>query len=179
MAFIQIREVEFSVIWKKNQLQVTATAMGKGKELSKDVRKKIIEHYHEGKGYKLISKDMKIPISTVRTTIAKWKCTGSVKSKARPGRPKKISLKAARKLVREAKKNPKVTSTDFQSTLKDAGVEVSTPTIRRVLNRNGLHGRVARKKPYLKTQHKKARLAYAREHLEKSEDFWNDVVWFR
>lgn len=115
------------------------------------------------KGYKLISKDIKIPKSTVRTTIAKWKCTGSVTSKARPGRPKKISLKTARKLVREAKKNPQVTSTEFQSALKDAGVEVSTPTMKRLLNRNGPHDRVARKKPYLKTQYKKARLACARD----------------
>lgn len=83
--------------------------MGKAKELSKDLREKVVELYKTGKGYKKISKELRMPISSVKTLIKKWKMRGSVETKPRSGRPTKISAKTARKFVRDAKKNPQIT----------------------------------------------------------------------
>lgn len=151
--------------------------MEKAKELSKDLRIRIIKRYKAGNGYKKIAKAFGVPVSTVQTLINKWKSTGSVKPKPRTGRPKKLSDTAVRKIIRETHKNPQTTSSDLQATLQEAGVQVSTSTIRRHLNRGGLHGRIARKKPLLRAQHKKARLEYAREHIDESKTFWHKILW--
>src|SRR4029434_1714040 len=37
--------------------------------------------------------------------------------------------------------------------------------------------RVMRKKPFLHTRHKHARLRYAKAHLNKPDSFWNKVIW--
>ncbi len=56
------------------------------------------------------------------------------------------------------------------------GVTISRDTIRRTLQRNGMHGCRPRKKPLLKPRHKKARLEFARAHADKDEDYW-DSIW--
>lgn len=151
--------------------------MGKAKELSKDLREKVIQLYKSGKGYKKISKDLSMPISTVQSLIKKWKIRGSVDTKPRSGRPTKISATTARKIVRDVKKNPQTTSGDLQASLQKSGVAVSRSTIRRHLKKTGLHGRIARRKPLLRQCHKTARLKYAKQHLEKPESFWHKIIW--
>lgn len=118
-----------------------------------------------------------MPISSVQTLIKKWKLRGSVETKPRSGRPTKISATAARKIARDAKKNPQITSAEIQESLKKTGVAVSRCTIRRHLNKNGLHGRVARRKPLLRKCHKASRLQYAKQHRDKPQNFWNKVIW--
>lgn len=151
--------------------------MGKAKELSKDLREKVVELYKTGKGYKKISKELRMPISSVQTLIKKWKMRGSVETKPRSGRPTKISATTARKIVRDAKKNPQITSGEIQDSLKTCGVAVSRCTIRRHLKKDGLHGRVARRKPLLRKCHKVSRLQYAKQHRDKPQTFWHKVIW--
>ncbi len=57
------------------------------------------------------------------------------------------------------------------------GVTISRDTIRRTLQRNGMHGCRPRKKPLLKPMHKKARLQFARAHADKNEDYWDSILW--
>ena len=45
----------------------------KTKELSKEVRHKVVEKYRSGEGYKKISKSLIIPLSLVKSIIKKWK----------------------------------------------------------------------------------------------------------
>lgn len=151
--------------------------MGRAKELSKDLRIRIIRRYKSGNGYKKIANALRLPVSTVQTLIKKWKTTGSVKPKPRSGRPRKLSDKTVRKITRDVQKNPQTTSSDLQASLQEAGVQVSTSTIRRQLNSSGLHGRIARKKPLLRAQHKKARLEYAKKHIDEADTFWHKILW--
>ena len=51
---------------------------------------KMVHFHQEGEGYKN-SNYFKLPISTVRNIIRKWKINGTVEVKARSGRPRKIS----------------------------------------------------------------------------------------
>ena len=56
--------------------------------------------------------------------------------------------------------------------------EVSPSTVRRVLCREGLNGRVRRKKPYLKPEHKAMRRWWAEEFLDlEVEPDWKAVVF--
>ena len=70
-----------------------------------------------------------------------------------------------------------MTAKDLQQDLAAAGTKVSTATIRRTLNAEGLHARTPRRKPLLNQKHKKARLHYAQNHINKSQRFWNSVLW--
>uniref|UniRef100_A0A8C4RHS4 Transposase n=1 Tax=Erpetoichthys calabaricus TaxID=27687 RepID=A0A8C4RHS4_ERPCA len=56
------------------------------------------------------------------------------------------------------------------------GVTVSCDTIRRTLQRNGMHGYRPRRKPLLKSMHKKPRLEFAKAHAEKDEDYWDSIL---
>ena len=151
--------------------------MGKAKELSKDLREKVIQLYKTGKEFKKISKELRMPRSTVKTLIKKWRERDSVETKPRSGRPTKISAPTARTIVRDAKKNPQITSAEIQDSLKKIGVDVSRSTIRRLLKKHGLHGRVARRKTFLRKCHKISRLQYAKQHRDKPQNFWNKDIW--
>ncbi|KAA8585798.1 hypothetical protein FQN60_007367 [Etheostoma spectabile] len=94
-------------------------------------------------------------VSTVQSLIDKWKILGSLNTKPRSGRPRKISAKTAKRIVWDAKKHPQVTSGEIQAALEKDGVVVAMSTIRWYFNTNELHGRVARKKPLLRQCHKK------------------------
>src|SRR4029434_3771881 len=54
--------------------------MGKTQEHSEDVRRKVVELHKSRNGHKKISKELKIPISTIMEIIKKFKATGEVKN---------------------------------------------------------------------------------------------------
>uniref|UniRef100_A0AAY5L8W8 Transposase Tc1-like domain-containing protein n=1 Tax=Esox lucius TaxID=8010 RepID=A0AAY5L8W8_ESOLU len=114
--------------------------MGRRKELSKDLCNKVMELHKDGKGSKKKSKALQMPVSTVQSLIKKWNIWGSLDTKPRSGKPRKISAKTARRIVWDTKKNPQVTSGEIQAALEKDGVVVSRSTIRRYFNKNELHG---------------------------------------
>lgn len=48
------------------------------RELSQEIRKKIMEKHVKGKGYKTISKQLDVPVTTVAHIIQKFKVHGTV-----------------------------------------------------------------------------------------------------
>ena len=79
----------------------------KTKELSKQVRDKVVEKYRSGLGYKKISETLNIPRSTIKAIIKKWKEYGTT-NLPRGGRPPKLTDQA-----RRATKRPKLHSGDW------------------------------------------------------------------
>ncbi|XP_077120409.1 uncharacterized protein LOC143775768 [Ranitomeya variabilis] len=121
--------------------------MGKTKEHSKAIRDKIVEGHKAGKGYKTLSKELGLPVSTVGSIIRKWKAYGTTVSLPRPGQPLKVSSRAEARLVRRVKANPRTTRKDLREDLMAVGTLVSVNTISNVLHRSGLRSRRARKMP--------------------------------
>ncbi|KAK3532293.1 hypothetical protein QTP86_016075, partial [Hemibagrus guttatus] len=151
--------------------------MPRSKEIQKQMRKKVIEIYQSGKGYKTISKALGLPRITVRAIIYKWRKHGTVENLPRSGRPTKITLRAQRQLIQEVTKDPTTTSKDLQASLASVNVSVHDSTIRKRLGKNGLHGRVPRRKPLLSKKNIKAPLSFARKHLDDPQDFWENTLW--
>lgn len=149
----------------------------KTKELSEDLRSKIVRKHGQSQGYKSISKDLNVPVSTVRSVINKFKAHGTVANLPRCGRKRKIDERFQRKIVRMVDKEPRLTSKQVQAVLQSEGTTVSTRTIRRRLNEKGLYGRIPRKTPLLTQRHKKARLEFAKTYLRKPKTFWKNVLW--
>ncbi|CAJ0967222.1 unnamed protein product [Ranitomeya imitator] len=103
--------------------------MGKTKEHSKAIRYKIVEGHKAGKGYKTLSKELGLPVSTVGSIIRKWKAYGTTVSLPRPGQPLKVSSRAEARLVRRVKANPRITREELREDLMAVGTLVSVNTI--------------------------------------------------
>ncbi|MBN3277122.1 TCB1 transposase, partial [Polyodon spathula] len=148
----------------------------KTKEHSTKVRDKVIQMHALGKGYKIISKYLDIPVSTVESIIRKWKLHHTTEPLPRKGHPSKLSTQTRRRLVR-ATERPTITLKELQSSMAGRGVMVHQSTISRALHNTGLYGRVARKKPLLKKYHLKARLQFVRKHESYPAAMWEKVLW--
>uniref|UniRef100_A0A9J8AVC9 Transposase Tc1-like domain-containing protein n=1 Tax=Cyprinus carpio carpio TaxID=630221 RepID=A0A9J8AVC9_CYPCA len=78
-----------------------------------------------------------------------------------------ITPRAQRRLIQEVTKDPKTTSKELKASLASVKVSVHDSTIRKRLGKNGLHGRNI-----------KARLSFARKHLDDPQDFWENTLRF-
>ena len=151
--------------------------MPKQKEISLDLRKRIVDAYKAGEGYKKLSKRFNVSKNGVRSIAKKFEATKMLVNKTGRGRKRKISKKLERKLVRNVNKNPRVTAATLVSDAAKSGITVSKKTVTRALHRNGLHAHRPRKTPLLKKRHLKARLEYANRNLGKDYSYWKRVIW--
>ena len=72
-----------------------------GKELSEDLKKRIVALHKNGLGYKKIVRTLKLSCSTVAKTIQRQvNRTGSTLNRPRHGQPKKLSAHAQRHIQR-------------------------------------------------------------------------------
>lgn len=151
--------------------------MAKPKELCYDTRKRIIELYKAGNGYRKISQAVQVNVNTVGSIIRKWRKCDSILNAPRTGRPRKITGATERLVIRKVKQNPFVTRSEIQEQLQSAEVHVSKDTIIRTIHRAFLHSRSPRKMPLLKKRHVAARLKFVDEYIVKPDTYWDTVVW--
>ena len=151
--------------------------MGKTKELSKDIRDKIVYLHKTGMGYKTIGKQLGEKESTVGAIIRKWKKHQLTINLPRSGAPRKISQRGVNLMMRKVREQPRTTRQELVDDLKAAGTTVTKMTISNTLRRSGLKSCSARKVPLLKKAHVQARLKFAIEHLDDSEEGWEKVLW--
>ncbi len=113
-----------------------------GREMSQDLRKKIISLHKKGEGYKKISKALLISQNTVAKVVQTFKKDGTATiSQRRPGRPRKLTPHQERLLMRRVEENQHASSLQFSKEVESqTGVTISRDTIRRTLQRNGMHG---------------------------------------
>ena len=71
-----------------------------GKELSEDLKKRIVALHKDGLGYKKIAKTLKLSCSTVARTIQRLNRTGSTLNRPCHGRPKELSARAQHHIQR-------------------------------------------------------------------------------
>lgn len=151
--------------------------MPKVKEHSLDVKNNIVREYEAGKGYRKLSKQFNVPVSSVQSIIKKWKEQGSVTNKPRTGAPKKINLRACSKLVRMVKKNPRTTRKELVEEMSSIGVNVTRQTVTNTLRSEGLRKYQARRVPLLKKSHLEARKKFAADMLKKEDSYFDKILW--
>ncbi|KAF2367921.1 Transposase Tc1-like [Trinorchestia longiramus] len=135
-------------------------SMGKNKDISQDLRGRIVELRNEGLAYRKINAQICVPIASVGSIIRRWKCRDTTLSKPRTGRPRKINDHASRKLVRTVVQSPQTTREELKDNHKASGIEASKHTINRALRREGLRSRTPHRTPFLQKRHVKARLKF-------------------
>ena len=141
--------------------------MGKTKELSKDIRDKIVDLHKAGMGYKKISKQL----------IRKWKKHKVTANRPRSGAPRKISPRGISMMLRKVRDQPSTTQEELINDLKAVGTTITKRTISNTLHCEGLKSCCTRKVPLLKKAHVQARLKFAKEHLDELEEAWEKVMW--
>src|SRR4029434_10988746 len=145
--------------------------MGKTKELSKDVRDKIVDLHKSGMGYKTTGKQLGEKQTTIGAIVRKWKQHQTTVHRSRSGAPCKISPRAVSVIIRKVQNNPRTTQGELVNDLKAAGTTVTKKTIGNTLRRNGFKY-CTRKVPLLHEAHVHARLKFAIEHLNDSKEDW-------
>ena len=141
----------------------------RSKELSVELRDRIVSRHRSGEGYQNISAALKVPKDTVASIILKWKKFGTTKTLPRAGRPAKLSNRGRRALVREVTINQVVTLTERQTSFVEMGEHFRKTTISAALHQSGIYGRVTRWKPLPSKRQMTARLEFAKRHLEDSD----------
>ncbi len=149
--------------------------MAHGKELSEDLKKRIVALHKDGVAYKTIVKTLKLNCSTVAKTIQRINRTGSTQNRPRHGRQKKLRACAQRHIKRLCLRNRHMSAAEVEGV--GGGQPVSAQTIHRTLHQIGLHGCRPRRTPLLKMMHKKARKQFAEDKQTKDVDYWNHVLW--
>lgn len=146
--------------------------MGRAKHCTPEERRIIVNLRNKNKSYKEIADIVGCSIHMVRNAL-QWR-----KSDETRGRPKKTTLNTDRLIIRTAKQEPFMTSSQIKS-IVDA--DISSRTIRRRLQDAKLPARVARKIPYLSKKNIQQRKQFASNHLNwcKGEGIkkWRNILW--
>ncbi len=107
-----------------------------GREMSQDLRKKIIYLHKKGEGYKKISKALIISQNTVAKVVQTFKKYGTATiSQRRPGHPRKLTPRQERLLMRRVEVNRHASSLQLSKEVESqTGMTISRDTIRRTLH---------------------------------------------
>ncbi|PPR07271.1 hypothetical protein CVT26_012431 [Gymnopilus dilepis] len=115
-----------------------------------------------------------IPYSTAKTLWHKYQETGSTKNRPRSGRPKKVTERLERALIRNAVKERRKPFRELGNAMPG---NLSEGTIRNVLDEHGYHRRIARKVPYLTDDHKRKRKHWAELYRRFRKRQWRKPIW--
>ncbi len=92
-----------------------------GKELSEDLKKRIVALHKDGVGYKKIAKTLKLSCSTVAKTIQRFNRTGSTQNRPHHDRPKKLSARDQHHIQRLCLGNRHMSAASIAAEVEEAG----------------------------------------------------------
>ncbi len=154
-----------------------STVKMRSKELSLSVKQAIIRLKKQNKPIREIAKTLGVAKTTVWNILKKKERTGELSNTKRPGRPRKTTVVDDRRILSLVKKTPFTTVGQIKNTLQEVGVCVSKSTIKRRLHQSEYRGFTTRCKPLVSLKNRKARLEFAKRHLKKPSQFWNNILW--
>ncbi|CAF1524176.1 unnamed protein product [Adineta steineri] len=148
------------------------------KRLRLDQRYEIIflsEHkYGPQFGNKKTAGLIKCDPKTVRYWRARWKETKDLTDGPRSGRPRVTTEEENEMILNEIEEYDHPSSASIVNNLKRKKVNVSAPTVRRILNKGGYKFAAPLSKPLLTLKHKQKRLEWAK--LMKNQD-WDKIIF--
>jgi len=149
-----------------------------GRRTTIEQRELVIHHFQDGKSVRKIAEITHLSASTVQHIVERFVHENRLENKGRKAPNKIFNESDERYIVRKVKANPKLSAPKLAAEVcGDLGKSCHPDTVRRVLHNHQLHGRVARKKPFISKKNIQSRLAFAREHINKDSTFWNTVIF--
>lgn len=146
--------------------------MVKKSELKESERLRIIELRAKGVKLETIATMVKRSLSTVEYTSRRYKKYETIQNLPKSGRKKKRTERLDRRIVRIVKIDNSISAQTVKEMLSKENVDLSTSTIKKVLNDHGLNGRTRRKVPNISERNRKKRLDYAMTYRGQGKKFW-------
>jgi transposase len=145
-----------------------------------NIRERVIAlSQHTSKSNREIARDVRISEKAVRNILKLFNETGSTLSRrSQCGRKRKLTKREEDSIIRESKKNPRLSSSQLKKACGYVGEMVSTSTIRKILLKGGRKAYRPLKRPKLTPRHRQKRQEWARSHYTLDMDFWNTVSVF-
>ena len=128
--------------------------------------------------YGNIAKEVGCLKSSAERVYKKFQKENTIDDLARPGRLRICSPRDERLIYRTSMNNHRLTAPKIKTILSSFhNLQLSESTVKRILWKFGLFGRIARKKLYLTAAHKKQRLLFAKEHQHWTPSDWATVTF--
>ena len=140
----------------------------RSKELSLSVKQAIIRLKNQNKPIREIAKTLGVAKSTVWNILKKKERTSELSNTKRPGRPLWWMTEEFFPWWRVGQ---------IKNTLQEVGVCVSKWIIKRRLHQSEYRGFTTRCKPLVSLKNRKTRWKFAKQHLKKPLQFWNNILW--
>ena len=128
--------------------------------------------------YGNIAKEVGCSKSSAERVYKKFQKENTIDDLPRSGRPTICSARDERLIYRTSMNNRRLTAPKIKTILSSFhNMQLSESTVKRVLRKFGLFGRIARKKPYLTATHKKQRLSFAKEYQHWTPSDWATITF--
>ena len=146
--------------------------------ISSDVRWQIIGLRRSGLKQTDIANQFGVGQSDVTRILSRHRQTGIAKDRTRQGRPKKKNAREDRALARMAIRNRTKSSSQLA---REWGHRLHTRlsrfTVSRRFSAAGIRSRRPRKQAPLTARHKRERVLWARQHIQRNVRFWRRIRW--
>jgi len=136
------------------------------RDINEQQQKAIIEGRKQGRTHEQLAQQFSVSKSTITKFLKRWKIQGGYVKKKKTGRPRCTTSVVDRNILRTSRCNPRLTAPDIMKevlTVRESNPSVWT--VRRRLQAAGLHGRRPVKKPLISAKNRKARIEWAKAHL--------------
>lgn len=152
--------------------------MGLKKNITPQTREIIARLSRRGMSQVEIANLLKLSRCAIQNALKIVKETKKYDSRPRKPRKRKTTPREDRSLVVMSLKNRRLGSKELTGRFNEQfNKNISPRTIRRRLNKAGLRGCKARKKPWLSPKNISKRYKWAKEHQNWSYEDWSRVVW--
>lgn len=152
--------------------------MARGQWCSEEKRALILQMKANGLTVAEITQALDCSRKMVYNAVKHFESFGVTQNVKRAPRARKTTSREDQIIYRISTKDPFKSSSAIKTELSsEYGVEVSSRTIRRRLNEKNLRGCIAQRKPLVSKKNLKARMQFAKQHLQKPLNFWKNVLW--
>lgn len=137
-------------------------------------RGRIIGLRDSGMSVRNIARTLGITPRTALRWIHRWEGSGDLRNLP-GGRPQRCTTPAQdQAIIAAAEDTPHTNAVAIRDELH---LDASVWTVRRRLHEAGLHHRVPAAKERLTQQHREGRLHFAREYVNRGDEFWSRCIW--
>ena len=115
-------------------------------------------------------------LNYINTILKKFHTSGSVNNLQKSGRPHKSNERSDPQLSRQSKINSKSIAAELRDEWDIPG-NISVTTVKRILRKYGLLGRIAARKPFLTKVHILRRKKWCLLYKRLEQSFWDNVIY--
>jgi transposase len=145
---------------------------------ARDLWVQVVTLFKEGYSHREIAEKIGKGKSYVTKTLKRYNETGTIDRKAGSGRPKLLSEKDRRLILKKVDEEPKISAAKLANIVSEATGKMPCPqTMRNLLNEEGFHGSPARKVPLLSKKNVLDRFRITSIWSLKTLSFWDRIMF--